>query len=185
LGQLPAAIRLARDAMVSASSAPQAMLLLVRCLFEQGRFRQAETICNQILITLPSNSDLAGEIRLRRAFLQIYLAGNSTPIWEESRTALAENQSSKLRGLAQDLLGRAKAIAVVWNLASSSDLVEAKHLLSEAINSYHCSEDSDAALGTLLQLGHIHRLSRFPDLAAAKVIFHQAQKQAQIAVYRS
>jgi tetratricopeptide (TPR) repeat protein len=181
LGQLPAAIGLAEAATSSPILAPEAQLLLVRCLFEQGRFRQAETICNQMLITLPSNSDLAWEMRLRRAFLQIYLTGNSTPILEASRAALAENQSPRLRGLAQDLLGRAKAIAVVWNLASSSDLVEAKHLLSEAINSYHCSEDSDAALGALLQLGHIHRLSRFPDLAAAKVIFHQAQNQAQTA----
>lgn len=181
LGQLPASIRLAEAAISSPILAPDAQLLLVRCLFEQGRFRQAETICSQALITLPYHSDLAWEMRLRRAFLQIYLTGNSTPILEESRAALAENQSPRLRGLAQDLLGRAKAIAVVWNLASSSDLVEAKHLLSEAINSYHCSENSDAALGALLQLGHIHRLSRFPDLAAAKVIFHQAQNQAQTA----
>jgi tetratricopeptide (TPR) repeat protein len=181
LGQLPAAIGLAEAVTSSPILAPEAQLLLVRCLFEQGRFRQAETICNQALITLPSNSDLAWEMRLRRAFLQIYLAGNSTPILEESRAALVENQSPRLRGLAQDLLGRAKAVAVVWNLASSYDLVEAKHLLSEAINSYHCSKDSDAALGALLQLGHIHRLRRFPDLAAAKVIFHQAQDQAQTA----
>ena len=181
LGQLPASIRLAEAAISSPAFDPDAQLLLVRCLFEQGRFRQAETICSQALITLPYHSDLAWDLRLRRAFLQIYLTGNSTPILEESRAALAENQSPRLRGLAQDLLGRAKAIAVLWNLASSSDLVEAKHLLSEAINSYHCSENSDAALGALLQLGHIHRLSRCPDLAAAKVIFHQAQNQAQTA----
>lgn len=151
LGQLPATIHLAQTATFSLALALQARLLLVRCLFEQGRFRQAETICSKALTTLLSDSELAWEMRLRRAFLQIYLAGNLTPILEEGQTVLAEDQSSRLRALAQDLLGRGKAIAVVWHLAPPSDLVEAKHLLSEAVNSYHCSGDPDAALAALLK----------------------------------
>lgn len=178
LGQLPAAIRLAHTATSSPVLAPQAQLLLVRCLLEQGHFRHVETICTTALANLPSNSKLVWEIRLRYAFLQIYLAGHLTPILEESREALAENQSGKIRALAQDLLGRGKAIAVAWNLASLSDLVEAKHLLSEAVGSYRCSDDSDAALAALLKLGQIHLLS-VPDSDTAKSIFQQARDQAQ------
>jgi len=125
LGQLPAAIRLAETAIYSPISAPQAQLLLVRCLLEQGRFRQAQTICTTALIALLSNTELGREIQIRRACLQIYLAGDLTPILEESRATLTKNQSPILRALAQDLLGRGKAIAAMWNLSPPSDLVEA------------------------------------------------------------
>lgn len=178
LGQLSAAIGLAQSATSSPVLAPQAQLLLVRCFFEQGRFRQAETICTKALVTLPSDSESAQEMRLRHAFLQIYLSGNLTPILEEAQAVLAENQSPRQRALVQDLLGRGKAIAVVWYLAPPSDLVEAKHLLSEAANSYHCSDDRDAALAALLKLGQLHLLSK-PDPATAQSIFQQAHDQAE------
>ncbi|MDZ8226733.1 tetratricopeptide repeat protein [Nostoc sp. ChiVER01] len=180
LGQLPAAIHLAQNATSSEDLAPLAQLLLVRCLLEQGRFRQAETICNKVLATLPSNSELAWEMRLWCACLQIYLTGNLTLILEEARTVLAENKSPKSRAMAQDLLGRGKAITVVWNLSPPSDLVEAKHLLGEAVDNYYRSGDSDTALAALLKLGRLHLLST-PDPATAQSIFQQARDQAQTA----
>lgn len=178
LGQLPTAIHLAQTATFSEDLAQKAQLLLVRCLLEQGRFRQAEIICNTLIDTLPSDSELAWEISLRRAFVQIYLAGNLTPILEESQTILTQNQSFKIRALAQDLLGRGKAIAVVWNLASTSDLVEAKNLVSEAVDNYNHGGDNDAALAAWLKLGQLHLLCT-PNPDTAKSIFQQASDKAR------
>lgn len=178
LGQLPDAIHLAQTVTSSEELAPQAQLLLVRCQLEQGYFRQAETICSQVLATLPSNSELAWEMRLRRAFLQIYLAGNLIPIAKENRAALAENQSLRLKALAQDLLGRGKAIAVVWHLAPTSDLVEAKNLVALAVSNYNDAGDTDAALAALLKLGQLQLLCT-PNPDTATSIFQQASDKAR------
>lgn len=178
LGQLPTAIRLTQTATSSEDLTQKSQMLLVRCLLEQGRFRQAEIICNKLIDTLPLDSELAWEIRLRRGFLQIYLAGNLSPILEESQTILTQNQSLKIRALAQDLLGRGKAIAVVWNLASTSNLVEAKNLVSEAVDNYNHGGDTDAALAALLKLGQLHLLCT-PNPDTAKSIFQQASDKAR------
>ncbi len=178
LGQLPAAIRLAESAIASPDLAPQAQLLQARCLMEQGHFRRADALLAATIAVLPADSELAREICLRRTSLQIYLAGHSSAIVKESRGTLAENPSPRLTALAQDLLGRALAIAVVWNLEPPSKLVEARHLLSAACNNYHRAGDRDAALAALLKRGQLHLLA-IPDLATAQSLFQKAHHQAQ------
>lgn len=180
LGQLPAAIRLAKAAISSPGLVPQAQLLLVRCLFEQGHLRQAKTICSTALATLPPDSSFTREIRLRRAFLQIYLSGHSTPILEEGWAVLTEeSQNFKLRAIAQDLLGRERAIALTWHLAPQSALEAAKHLLSEAIHSYQQAEDHDAVLATLIKFGQFYLLGSRPNQQLAQQTFQQVLEQAR------
>ena len=180
LGQLSNAIRLAQEAAGSPNLTPQAQILQARCLIEQGHFPQADILLSTALANLPQDSEMALEMRLRLASLRIYLTGHIAQIWEEARDVLAGNPLQRLRGLALDLWGRGLAIAVIYHLASPEDLVEAKRLLSEAIDSYRLVGENDTALAALLKLGQLHLLST-PDLAAARLTFQEAWDLAQSA----
>lgn len=177
LGQLPAAIRLAESAIASPELTSQAQLLQARCLIEQGHFRRADALLETAIAVLPADSELAGEMRLRRASLQIYLSGHSTAMVQEAQGTLVENPSSRLTALAQDLWGRDMAISVVYNLEPPFKLVEAQHLLSEACKNYHCFDEGDAALAALLKRGQLHLLAT-PNLDQAQSLFQQAHDQA-------
>ncbi|NEO98691.1 MAG: tetratricopeptide repeat protein [Symploca sp. SIO2E9] len=179
LGQLSAAIRLAESLRTSPNLAPQAILLQARCLTQQGQFRQADVLLTSALSTLPTESEVAWEMRLQSALLKIYLVGNPTPICKEAQAVLAANSGSKVKAISQDLLGRTLAIRVTWNLAPPSDLVEARFLLSEAFDNYHHAGESDAALAALLKQGQLFLIFK-PEPATAASIFQQASEQAQI-----
>jgi tetratricopeptide (TPR) repeat protein len=178
LGQLVTAIVKAQTVTSSEDLAQKAQLLLVRCLLEQGRFRQAQNICRKVLETLPLYSELAWQIRLWQGFLQIYLAGNIDPILKESQTILTKNQNLRLKALAQDLRGRGLAIALVCNLAPTSAESEAKNLVSEAASNYNNLGDTDAALASLLKLGQLYLLFT-PNPDTAKSIFQRARDKAR------
>ncbi|NET02853.1 MAG: tetratricopeptide repeat protein [Sphaerospermopsis sp. SIO1G1] len=178
LDQLVNAIVKAQTVISSEDLAQQAQLLLVRCLLEQGHFRQAQNICSKVLKTLLLDSELAWEIRLWQGLLQIYLTGDINPILNESQTILTQNRNLRLKALAQDLRGRGLAIAIVCNLAPTSAESEAKNLVSEAASNYNSLNDADAALAALLKLGQLYLLFT-PKPDTAKLIFQQARDKAQ------
>jgi tetratricopeptide (TPR) repeat protein len=176
LGYLSAVIDLAQ---ALPSSNLQAQLLLIRCFLDQGRFKQAEAI-SQPTPHISSLDPATSEIHLRYAFLQIYLAADLRSIFLACRTTLAEPQTSLYTAaIAHDLLGRAIAITVTWNLASPTDLAIAQAHLTQAVQTYTQAGDSDATLAALLKLGQIHLLGTALDRTTAQTLFRQAFDQAQ------
>src|SRR4051794_22337172 len=61
--------------------------LLARCLLNQGYFKQAEQVYQEALAG-STTPEIELELRLGRAFLQIYLAGEVNSALVESQTAL-------------------------------------------------------------------------------------------------
>jgi tetratricopeptide (TPR) repeat protein len=182
LGQLSAAITMARRAEDSPALTLQARLLIVRCLFSQGKYRDAESVCRLILGSSPSESVGVQEVRLWHAFLQIFLAGNPFATLMECETVISQTQAQpdnlRLNAVANDLMGRAKAAASEWGLTSEASLTEARVLLARAAEVYRRLDDFDESLSAMLRMGKIYLIGTKPDRYAARAIFQDVQTQA-------
>ena len=175
-GRLPEAIHLTQTCLPSNSSLQP---ILIRCLCDQGYFLQADNACHELLAPTSPETSIRQELQLRQAFLQLYLKADRPPLFTQAQAILADSASPHITALAHDLLGRAIAITVTWNLAPPSNLAIAQTHLTQAIQTYTQAGDTDAALAALLKLGQIHLLGPSPDRTTAQTLFQQAQDQAQ------
>src|SRR5574344_320616 len=102
LGQLSKAISLAQRASESPALTLQARLLMVRCLFSQGKFCDADAICSLLPETSLSDIGCIRELRLWHSFLQIYLIGKPAAALVECEDAIswAKSQPDSLHLIA-------------------------------------------------------------------------------------
>ncbi|MFN8490285.1 MAG: tetratricopeptide repeat protein [Caldilineaceae bacterium] len=180
-GQFANAVDLAKTIPASSELAWQAQLLHVRCLFEQGRYREAEPLCAGTFTALLVDGEPLAELHLWCAALQIYLAANPTSVLEICKAILAQSQPglTHVVVVAEDWLARALALQVEWGLATGADLSSARQSMAETAEHYLMLGDLDSALGALIRLGKLYRLATHPDRAAAQPAFARAQTQAQ------
>lgn len=184
LGQLSKAISLAQRASESPALTLQARLLMVRCLFSQGKFCDADAICSLSPETSLSDIGCIRELRLWHSFLQIYLIGNPAAALVECEDAIswAKSQPDSLHliAVANDLMARAKAIASEWGLAPTSSLAEARVLSARAAEAYREHGDFFESLSAMIKQGQFYLMGIEKDRDTARKILQEVQIQALV-----
>src|SRR5215813_22862 len=140
LGRCAEAIAAARSVSAQAEESPEAELLVVRCLTDQGRFNEAASVC-RVLIASPSPAgEWWREAGLRLAWLELFLTGDPEAIFREGRSALETKpeatESRRTLAWAQILLGCSIAVAVEWRLAPAREMEQARSLAAASAQGF-------------------------------------------------
>jgi tetratricopeptide (TPR) repeat protein len=175
LARIPAAIELLET--LPPTSARN--LLLLRCLTEQGKFAQASALTNELPTSNTPEIAETQEFYLRQAFLQACHTGNTSQLISLCNETLTNPQPHpSIKALVHDLQGRSTTLMIILGNAPPSMLIQSTNNLIDAVQAFMQVGDLEAALSSLMQLGHTYLLSIPPDPKIAQAFFEQAHDQA-------
>jgi hypothetical protein len=167
----------ARQLLQPYQTRPDAVLLLLQCLLEQGHFQEAFQV-GYAAATSSYQTIVEQELGLRCAFLQLYLTGDLHPILTTGKTILAKGDLNQIVALAYDLLARAYAAAVVWGLSDTSNLLAHSQQLAKAADLYRRFGDEASAQKAQIRQAQLLLTLASPDTAQAKTILQDVQSAA-------
>lgn len=172
---------LAKQLLQANAKRPEARLLLIRCLTDQGYFLEAVKLCHQGLDAIKGHSEIKREMVLRCAYLQIYLAGNIQACVEAGKAIMTSKVGGEnwLTAVALDLTARARVAGMSWEKQEQAAFQECAQQLAAAANLYRqLGYEAEAATAQIKQAQTWLMMSP-PERSSAKELFQQIQQQAQ------